>query len=530
MTMRKYVILTVFSALGLMAALPQPAAAVALPAMVPGVACESLAGRVVDADGAPARINSAKVESANTAAAFCKVEGYVAPQVRFEVRMPMSGWTQRLLFTGCGGFCGNVTSRVVAANDCPMIRSGEMALVTSDLGHQAGGTDGVWAVNNAQGVRDWGYRGVHVSTRAAKSILKIFYNQEPRFSYFSGCSDGGREGLKNAEKYPDDFDGIIAGAPVYNVTANNTILHGWIAQTMLNRDGTPRVNQASLNLVREEVARQCDAIDGQRDGRLSRPESCQPELDGLVCTSTGQSGCVPPEQLALIKAMYTGPVNEKGVPLYFGPAVGSEGGWLEMARGSVNFASNFVSYITGEYTGEINAWDVAYTPKDLKRYNTYADELNAVEDDLRGFNRSGGKLLLWHGWADPGVPAGATIAWYEKLKKKMGAKSAEGFTRLYMLPGVGHCSGGDGPDRFDLLSKLMAWVEDRAAPDALQATNGNAPDRPWLIAPWPAAPTVPAGLPGPSMTPVTATAQPAPVASPATATAPAETATAPTAH
>ena len=191
-------------------------------------------------------------------------------------------------------------------------------------------------------------------------------------------------------------------------------------------------------------------------------------------------------------------------PLYFGPAVGSEKGWLDMARGSVSFATNFVSYITGEYTGEISAFDVGYTAKHVKRYNTWADDLNALDPDLRSFSRRGGKVLMWHGWADPGVPAAATIAYYTAVRKKAGEKAADGFSRLYMLPGVGHCAGGDGPDRFDLLSKVIAWVEDGAAPGPITAVNAKAIDRPWTIAPWPAAPTVPMALPTPAAMPTAA--------------------------
>jgi pimeloyl-ACP methyl ester carboxylesterase len=491
-----------FFAFLLLATAPALLQAINLPAVAPVIACEALAQQVFMADEkSPARIISAKTEATDSGAPYCLVQGYVAPQVRFELRLPTRNWTQRLVFAGCGGFCGSVNMRLQAATNCPLLQSGELATVTSDLGHQAGGTDGIWAVKNEQAVRDWGHRGVHVTVLVSRAIMQTFYGQEPRYRYFSGCSDGGREGLMTAQRYPEDFHGIVAGAPVYNVTANNTILHGWIAQQMLNKDGTPRISESALATVRREVLRQCDGIDGQRDGILGRPDECQPELDGMVCNKQTDASCLDATELAIIKAMYTGPVNDKAVPLYHGPAVGSEAGWLDMARGSVQFAKNFTTYLTGDYVGEVDAWQITYTPKDLKRYNTYADDLNAMEADLRGFNRARGKLLLWHGWSDPGVPAGATIAYYQNLQKRMGDKTADGFTRLYMLPGVGHCAGGDGPDRFDLLSKVMAWVEDGAAPTTLTAHHASAPDRLWTIAPFPAAPTVPAPtVPAPTVT------------------------------
>jgi feruloyl esterase len=462
-----------------------------LTVVAPKLACESLTNRSFDADGNPARVTSAKPETI-AGAAHCVIQGYVAPQVRFELRLPQNAWRQRLLFAGCGGFCGQVNLRVVAAVGCRATDNGEMALVTSDLGHNAGGTDGIWAVNNPQGIRDWGHRGVHVTTAAARAIVQAYYGQAPRYSYFSGCSDGGREGLMTAQRYPQDFDGIVAGAPVNNVSANNSILHAWIAQQLLNKDGTPRVREEQLTALHAHILRQCDARDGMADGILAQPDNCQPKLDRLVCRARAPETCLTTEQLAAVRAVYSGPVDAAGKALYFGAALGSERGWLGQARGSVLFATNFISYMTGPpYAGEIDVWQVGYTPTHLVRYNHHADEINALDANLAPFAARGGKLLLWHGWTDPGVPPGSTVDYFRRLQSTLGSTNAAAFSRLYMLPGVNHCAGGDGPDRFDLLTQVMAWVEDGVAPGAISAFNANAPAKLWSIAPFPAPPTAP---------------------------------------
>jgi feruloyl esterase len=458
--------------------------------VVPIAACEGLANRVVTAGDAPARIELAKVADADTQAPYCLVQGYVAPQVRFELRLPTTGWTQRLLYTGCGGFCGQLSIRVQAAEGCAPVTRGEFALVTSDLGHSAGVTDALWASGNPDGIRNYGHRGVHVVTLAAKAIIQTYYGQRPAYSYFSGCSDGGREGMMEAQRYPEDFDGIVAGAPVIDDTTNNSIYHAWVVQHLLAPGGKPRFSDAMLGRIADEVLRQCDARDSMRDGIVTDPEGCRPSFERLRCRSAGAGDCLSPEQIATLRALYTGPVDAAGKPLYVGHPVGSERSWNQWAQGSLSFATNFITYMTGQpFAGEIDVWKVGYTPQDVARFNSMAGEINAMDPDLGRFRARGGKLLMWHGWGDPGVPPGSSTRYFAAMRTAMGEAAMADFMRLYMLPGVQHCGGGNGPDRIDLLTPLMAWVEDGVAPGAVPAhALHDGKRRDWTIRPYPALP------------------------------------------
>jgi hypothetical protein len=215
-----------------------PADAHELGIVRPVTTCEGLAGTQLLLEGRiPARIVSASQVSDEAASPYCAVKGYVAPQVNFELRLPTNNWTQRLLFTGCGGFCGAIRIRAQAAEQCQPVQNGELAIVATDMGHSSGLADTVWAAGNEQARIDFGHRGVHVVAMAAKQIIAMFYGQKARYAYFGGCSDGGREGMMEAQRYPTDFNGIIAGAPVINVTANNSLYHAWIVRHLLERDG-----------------------------------------------------------------------------------------------------------------------------------------------------------------------------------------------------------------------------------------------------------------------------------------------------
>ncbi|WP_019052506.1 tannase/feruloyl esterase family alpha/beta hydrolase [Sphingobium xenophagum] len=436
-----------------------------LPRVMPVVACGALVNKVVSADGAPARIVTATIQQ-NGTAAFCQIKGYVAPQVNFELRLPVDKWHQRLLFAGCGGFCGEVTIRAPAAHGCLPLTNGELALVGSDLGHSADLMDGVWASGNPQGVRDFGNRGVHVVTLAARAIIQLYYGQGPKFAYFSGCSDGGREGLMEAQRHPEDFDGIIAGAPVVNQTANNSIYHAWLVQHLIDERSAPRYDDATLELVHAEILRQCGSPGPAK--MVVDPARCKPRLARVICRSQQKSLCLSKDGLADILAVYRGPSGTDGRPLYFGAPVGSEYSWNQQAKVSELFGRNFITYMTGEpFTSPVDVRSVGFDPASISRFYHFADELNAVDGDLSGFASRGGKVLLWHGWADASVPSSSTLDYVSSVRAAMGGEAADRMLRLYMLPGVGHCGGGRGPSIMDLLTPLMAWVEDAVVPDAI---------------------------------------------------------------
>jgi streptogramin lyase len=432
----------------------------------PVMGCEAFALTALTLDdGTPVRIETA-VRTQNDGHDFCTLKGYAAPQVRFELRLPVDSWHQRLLFTGCGGFCGQVAIRAPAAEHCSATDNGEMALVSSDLGHAAGGNDTLWAAGNPQGLADYGHRAVHVVTQAAKRIAARYYGQAPRYSYFSGCSDGGREAVVAALRYPKDFDGIVAGAPVVDVATNNSLYHAWLVRQLSRRDGSLRFTDADLHRLYEAQRKACPLTPG---GVVADPRACRVDLATLNLTD---------EQLAAAKALYSGPVDEQGKPLYFGAPPGSELTWNAQVPGSRLFATSFISYVASDPPlKDFDLWSIDFTRARHQAYTRVNAVIGAVDPDLRSFQKAGGKLLLWHGWGDAGVPAGGTVHLYEGLQRRLGHAAAAKMLRLYMLPGVYHCGNGPGPDRVDLLTPVMDWVERGIPPGAVSASSrsGAAP-------------------------------------------------------
>lgn len=440
-----------------------------LPVAKPVMECRSLSEtEVLPEGGAPARIVSAQIVRNGNDAPYCRVEGYVVPQVRFELRLPTENWYQRLMFSGCGGFCGRVDFRIRAAEGCPAIENGEFALVTSDLGHHTpdGNADTIWAVGNRQGKIDYGYRGVHVVTVAAKAIIERFYGQLPAYSYFNGCSDGGREAMMEVQRYPEDFDGVIAGAPVMNNTANNTIFHAWSALHLGRSDGSRMFSEQDLATLHAGALEACDMSGGGiRDGLVDDPFSCTFDPAVLLCRDAGDGPCLSSEQVAAARALYSGPRDSSGRALYFGRPIGSELLWggPEVAEYSAAFVRNMAE----DERREFDLQNFGFEPKDLRRYNSLASIYNATDANIARFRDLGGKLILWHGLSDPGVPAGSTVAYYREVLARLGPSTDE-FVKLYLLPGVGHCGGGNGPDRMNLVEAIMAWVEDGIAPGAIE--------------------------------------------------------------
>jgi feruloyl esterase len=450
---------------------PEGASARDLDAALPVMDCGQLAETDVNPLGeAPARIVSAAIVQEGDQAPYCRIQGYVVPQVKFELRLPTKNWRQRLMFSGCGGFCGRVQFRIRAAEDCAAIENGEFALVTSDLGHDTpdGNADTIWAAGNRQGKIDYGHRGVHVVTVTAKAIIERFYGRKQAFSYFNGCSDGGREGLMAVQRYPADFDGVVAGAPVINNTANNSIFHAWSARHSMLRDGSPMFRPEDLALLHQAALKACDREgDGLADGIIAAPLSCAFDPAVLLCREQ-KSDCLDQEQVNAARAIYGGPRDSRGRALYFGRPIGSELLWggPEVAV----YSSAFVRNMSEDEPREFDLASFGFEPQDLARYNSLAGIYNATDPDIGAFRDRGGKLILWHGLSDPGVPAGSTVAYYREVRERLG-NSTDSFMKMYLLPGVGHCGGGNGPDRMNLVAAIIAWVEDGAAPEAIRSVR-----------------------------------------------------------
>jgi feruloyl esterase len=460
-----------------------------LAAMAPVGDCAALGSADISgAVGAPTHITSAAPVAGGEPAPYCDVKGYIEPQIGFEVRLPLSAWTQRFVQTGCGGLCGNLNIRLGNDDGCLPSTRGEIALASTDMGH-SGGMDGQFGAKDYQLRIDFAYRGVHLTTLAAKALIAKFYGQGPTYSYFAGCSDGGREALMEAERYPDDFNGITAGAPAMNFTTQNTFYHGWNVRANTGADGKPILTADKLPILHNAALAACDAADGLRDGIISDPVGCKFDPAIAQC-KPGQdpASCLTPVQAGVARDLYAGAHASDGAKLVIGgPLPGSELAWAGVyipQPGQDRVMSGMISTGTLKYLAYETNPPESYTLAHLKFDRvTFAatTRLHALYDatdpDLAAFAAKGGKLILWHGLADPHISPLNTIAYYTAMQQIMGKPAVDKFARLYLFPGGYHCGGGEGPFNVDLLSPIMSWVERGSAPAALIASHASGGDR-----------------------------------------------------
>lgn len=465
-------ILGLLGALGSSPALAQtgPAAGLATLASVsPVVSCASLA--TVDLSGA---VGSPTTQVASEVAGdhpYCQVTGTIARDIHFEVRLPMAGWTQRFLQTGCGGLCGNLQIHIDNAEGCTPVTDGSIVLASDDMGHH--GMGGAWG-NNADQRIDFAYRGNHVTTLAAKALIRAFYGQPQRYAYFSGCSDGGREALIAAQRYPEDFDGIAAGAPALNFTVQNSFHHGWLARVNTGADGYAILSAIDIQPLHTAVLAACDGQDGLVDGQITDPRTCHFDPVVLACKGDYRPGeCLTAPQIATVRGIYDGARSPSGKKLEVGPLQpGSEQEWIGVfvprektgRIGSESMALDTVNNLLFTPNRSYTIASFPFTEDTLAREEPTRALYNADNPDLGVFAGHGGKLILYHGWSDPHISPLNTIDYYERVGRKMGSTTRDGFVRMFLLPGMGHCGGGDGPSAFPLLAGLMAWVERGTAP------------------------------------------------------------------
>jgi feruloyl esterase len=445
--------------------------------------CADLAKAAIgDAVGSPTHITSAKPIEDGKPGPYCEVLGYVEPQVKFEVRLPLTNWTQRYLQTGCGGTCGTLRVQVEDQEGCLPAMNGELALASTDMGHSGGMANSAFG-NDPQQRIDFAYRGVHVTALAAKALIGRFYDQPPKFSYFAGCSDGGREALMEVQRFPGDFDGVTAGAAAMNFTTQNTFYHGWNVVVNTGPDGKPILTADKLPVLHNVVLEQCDALDGLKDGLIGDPLACHPNLSSVTCVATQDTAsCLTPEQAKVALEIYKGAHDAKGHKFVLsGPLPGSELNWAGVyvpAPGNDRTMSRMVATATLKYLVFKKNPPDSYTLSDFKFTTASFAEAtqlhrlyDATDPDLTAFASRGGKLILWHGLADPHIAPLNTIAYYTAMEKIMGSQKVENFARLYLFPGGGHCAGGDGPFDFPLLRTIMDWVERGAAPYEVVASH-----------------------------------------------------------
>lgn len=416
---------------------------------------------------APTRVTEAAViKVSGDVPAHCRVRAYVAPQVGIELLLPVSNWNRKFLHVGCGGFCGRA-SPVVFGCEGPL-RKGYVCIAT-DMGHQGAGAE--WAYNNLQAEVDYGFRATHVSTLAGKAITERFYQSSPTKSYFMGCSTGGRQALVEAQRFPWDFDGIVAGAPAINLPA--TLLNIlWASLASEDKDGKPILSEQSVQLLHDAALAKCDMDDGLKDSIIGNPRACAFDPYTLVCKGADRNNCLSEAQARAAKKIYRGPTTTDGQQIYTdGAMVGSELQFLGYQDKSP-FSRDFFRFL-GFMPDAGPIWqrhDFDFD-RDYKRLGIMETLYHGSNPDLRRFKGNGGKLILYHGWSDAGgggIAPLKTVDYYETVEKAMGGRAAtEEFLRLFMIPGMGHCAGGTGPNDFDFLSYLEAWVEQGIAPDVI---------------------------------------------------------------
>lgn len=428
--------------------------------------------------------------------AFCRVAGSIKPtadsDIRFEVWMPAAGWNNRFHGVGNGGFAGSLSLPQLAGP----VRRG-YAAATTDTGHS--GSDAAWALGHREKIVDYGHRGVHEMTVAAKAIIKAYYGAEPRKSYFASCSNGGRQALMEAQRYPGDYDGIISGAPANDFTH---IATGFL-WNMKALTGDGYIPAATLKAIESAALAACDARDGAKDNLIDEPGKCGFDPAVLKCTGAGSDTCLTDAQIAALRKIYQGPKTSRGKRIFPGFVPGGEtgaggwGAWITGAQLDKSLQYFFGTQMFRNMVANDPAWD--YKTFDIDKDSARIDAalapvLNATDTNLRPFTARGGKLILFHGWCDAALTPLNTIDYYNRTAAKLGKKNAAQSLRLYMLPGVQHCGGGPGPNRFigtwtdprhDLVLALEKWVEDGVGPDAMIASSGPSVQRTRLLCPYP---------------------------------------------
>jgi feruloyl esterase len=432
--------------------------------------------------------------------AFCRVAGVIRPEIRFEVWMPLN-WNHKLLAVGNGGLAGTINYKAMLS---PLRRG--YATGSTDTGHVAD-TDGHWAQGHMQRVIDFAHRAVHVMTQADKAIAEAYYGASPRYSYFSGCSQGGQEALAEAQRYPSDYDGIIAGDPANYWTHLEIGAHLWITLAT-QKDPASYIPPAKLPALGDAVIRACDALDGIRDGLIEDPRRCHFDPSTLLCRNGDAPTCLTAPQVAAVEKIYQGARTADGEQIFPGLMPGSEtgpGGWDTWITGTAPGKGGHTSLglpFLRHVAFENPQWDFRSFRFDRRPgFDSDVDFVdhklgpifNNVNPDLRAFQAHGGKLIQYHGWADPDISPLNSINYYESVvhfmdrRDRHGLRETSQFYRLFLVPGMHHCNGGPGPNTFDAVTALDEWVGQGSAPSRIVAshlTNGTL-DRTRPLCPYP---------------------------------------------
>lgn len=397
---------------------------------------------------------------------ICQVHAHISAvagsAIKFDVWLP-AGWNGKMLGTGGGGFNGGLSSAALGL--VAPVNKGYVAIAT-DAGHDVSATP-TWALNSPEKIVDFGYRANHLAAVAAKAIITSFYGTSAKRAYFQGCSNGGRDALMLAQRYPDDYDGIVAGAPANDWTGLfAAFMHDDQAMRL-----APGLN-AKLKLVHDAAIRKCDGLDGVKDGLISDASQCRFDPAVLECRKGDGASCLSKQEVKAVRAIYQGTRAADGRVIMPGFSPGSEyqwPSWFGTPKGAASvMGPDFYRYLVyGDPKWDPTQFVLARDYPESKR--RVASMLDATNPDLRPFARHGGKLLMYHGWDDAAIPAANSIRYYEAARRALGARADQ--ARLFMVPGMAHCVGGDGPGFFDAVEAIDTWVEGAKPPEQLTVTK-----------------------------------------------------------
>ena len=422
---------------------------------------------------------------------FCQITGLIEPSINFEARFPVSDWNGNYFQAGCGGSCGLVLpERETHSNSINHALRKGYAAITTDSGHSGDHIgDARWALNNPLAEQVYA-RDILPITRAAGHVLiKLIYGKDPDFSYFSGCSNGGRLGAKAAQEYPNLFDGIIAGCPVLNLSMNGGVFGAWILQANSDKNGNIILDKSfksKIPILEANAINQCDSLDGKVDGIIQLPNECKIDLSLIPeCMITNDSDCLTSDEKMVVQKFYQGPTNSNGLQLFGGMPPGSERYWDYWYLGSnslrkpgILLADGYLQYL-GMAQDPLNYSALNFNfDKDLEKLVPQGLLFNAINPDLKSFQKAGGKILMWHGSVDPLVLPNQSITYYEALKTRMGLSNLQKFYRLYMGPGMGQCWEIPSalPEQMDLLKVLSLWVEEGIQPNIIPIKQNSSSD------------------------------------------------------
>jgi hypothetical protein len=426
--------------------------------------------------------------------AFCRVVAVAHPtadsDIRIEVWLPLSGWNGKFIGQGNGGFAGTIGYVGLAGAVLTGYASGG-----TDAGHTGGAGDSGWALGHPEKIVDFGWRGVHTMTELSKTVVQAFYSSAARHSYFSSCSDGGREALMEAQRFPADYDGILAGAPAFNWTS--LVSHSALLAKELDSIAESYLPASKVPAINAAVLKACQK--GEPGAFLADPQACHFSPETMVCKDRETDACLTPAQAASLKAIYSSAYLKDGTLEYHGQLPGGElggGGWPLWITGAMRGASADAGLSQGYFRNFVYSnpkWDPMSfdLDRDLKAAEAAsASTLDAVNPDLSAFKARGGKLILYHGWNDAAISPLATLDYVNSVQQEMGEQQTQEFVRLFLVPGMQHCTGGPGPSDFgqwghfnpvldnaanNMTIALEDWVEKGTAPEQIIARGNTDP-------------------------------------------------------